>query len=164
MQCQICSKRTATIHLTEISEGVRTEMHICEQCAADQGIAPQSQMSINELLSHLLASQPADDEIFGPADQEGTCPSCGFSLARLRKEGMLGCPEDYDVFEAALLPLIERAHNGHTTHCGKVPSKTPQNTKKLMQLTNLRRQLEAAVRDEDYELAARLRDEIKHLE
>jgi len=164
MQCQICNKRTATIHLTEISEGVRTEMHICEQCAADQGIAAQGQMSINELLSHLLASQPADDEIFGPMDQESACPSCGFTLARLRKEGMLGCPEDYEVFEAALLPLIERAHNGNTTHCGKVPSKTPQGTKQLVQLANLRRQLEAAVRDEDYELAAKLRDEIKHLE
>ena len=164
MQCQICNKRTATIHLTEISEGNRTEMHICEQCAADQGIAAQSQMSINELLSHLLASQPADDEIFGPSDQESTCPNCGFTLARLRKEGMLGCPDDYEVFEQTLLPLIERAHNGNTTHCGKVPAKTPQKTKRLVQLTNLKRQLEVAVRNEDYELAAKLRDEIKSLE
>jgi protein arginine kinase activator len=164
MQCQICNKRTATIHLTEISEGVRTEMHICEQCAADQGIAAQSQMSINELLSHLLASQPGDDEIFGTADQESACPNCGFTLARLRKEGMLGCPDDYEVFEAALLPLIERAHNGNATHCGKVPGKTPQKTKRLVQLSSLRRQLEVAVRDEDYELAAKLRDEIKALE
>jgi len=164
MQCQICNKRTATIHLTEISEGVRTEMHICEQCAADQGIAAQSQMSINELLSHLLASQPADDEIFGPTDQESACPNCGFTLGRLRKEGMLGCPDDYEVFETTLLPLIERAHGGNTTHCGKVPSKTPQSTRKLVQLSNLRRQLEVAVRNEDYELAAKLRDEIKNLE
>jgi len=164
MQCQLCNKRTATIHLTEISEGVRTEMHICEQCAADQGIAAQSQMSINELLSHLLASQPADDEIFGPSDQESVCPNCGFTLARLRKEGMLGCPEDYEVFEAALLPLIERAHGGNSTHVGKVPSKTPQTTKRLVQLTTLRRQLDVAVKNEDYELAAKLRDEIKHLE
>jgi len=164
MQCQICNKRTATIHLTEISEGVRTEMHICEHCAADQGIAAQSQMSINELLGHLLAVQPADEEIFGPADQDAACPNCGFTLGRLRKEGMLGCPHDYQVFEAALLPLIERAHNGNSRHCGKVPSKTPQPTRKLVELSNLRRQLEAAVRDEDYELAAKLRDEIKHLE
>ena len=164
MQCQICNKRTATIHLTEISEGVRTEMHICEQCAADQGIAAQSQMSINELLSHLLAVQPADDEILGPGEQDSVCPSCGFTLARLRKEGMLGCPHDYEVFEAALLPLIERAHNGNTTHCGKVPSKTPGATRKFVELSNLRRQLETAVRNEDYELAAKLRDEIKQAE
>lgn len=164
MLCQICNKRTATIHLTEITDGVRSEMHICENCAADQGIAAQSQMSINDLLSHLLASQPADDEIFGPLDQETACPNCGFTLGRLRKEGILGCPHDYEVFEAALLPLIERAHDGNTAHVGKVPSKTPQETRQLVQLSNLRRQLEVAVRNEDYELAAKLRDEIKHLE
>jgi protein arginine kinase activator len=164
MQCQICNKRTATIHLTEISEGTRTEMHICEMCAADQGIAAQSQMSINELLSNLLAMQPSDEEIFGPSEGESVCPSCGFVLSRLRKEGMLGCPHDYEVFEKALLPLIERAHSGSTRHCGKVPSKTPRDIKKLMDLSNLRRQLETAVRNEDYELAARLRDEMKQLE
>jgi len=68
MQCQICQKRTATIHLTEITEGQRTELHICEHCASEQGIATHSQMSINELLSHLLAVQPSDEEMFGPAD------------------------------------------------------------------------------------------------
>jgi protein arginine kinase activator len=165
MQCQLCNKRTATIHLTEITDGVRSEMHICEQCAAEQGIASQSQMSINELLGQLLAAQPSDDEIFGQAgEQEAACPSCGFTLARFRKEGMLGCPHDYEVFEAALLPLIERAHNGGTRHCGKVPSRTPSASRKLLQLSHLRQQLEEAVRQEDYERAAGLRDQIKHIE
>jgi protein arginine kinase activator len=164
MQCQICNKRTATIHLTEISEGVRTEMHICEQCASEQGIAAHSQMSINELLSHLLAVQPADEEIFGPAEKEQACPSCGFTLERLRKEGTLGCPLDYEVFETALLPLIERAHGGKTAHCGKVPTRIPVNTRRFAELSQLRRQLEDAVRDEDYERAAQLRDQMKQLE
>ena len=51
MQCQICHKNGATIHLTEITGGQRTEMHICEQCAAEQGIAVKSHIPINELLS-----------------------------------------------------------------------------------------------------------------
>lgn len=164
MQCQLCNKRTATIHLTEISEGQRTEMHVCEHCAAEQGIAAQSQMSINDLLSNLLAVQPSDEEMFGPAEQELVCPTCGFTLERLRKEGTLGCPHDYKVFEQALLPLIERAHAGKSTHCGKVPTKVPKDTKKFVELAQLRRQLEDAVRDEDYELAARLRDKMKHFE
>jgi protein arginine kinase activator len=161
MQCQICSKRTATIHLTEINDGVRTEMHVCEQCAAEQGIAAHSQMSINELLSHLLAVQPSDEEIFGPSEQQQVCPNCGFTLDRLRKEGTLGCPMDYKVFEQALLPLIERAHGGKNTHRGKVPTKVPKDTKKFVALSQLRQQLEQAVRDEDYELAAKLRDKMK---
>jgi protein arginine kinase activator len=164
MQCQICNKRTATIHLTEINEGTRTEMHVCEQCASEQGIAAHSQMSINELLSNLLAVQPSDEEIFGPSEQQQACPSCGFTLDRLRKEGTLGCPMDYQVFEQALLPLLERAHGGKNRHCGKVPTKVPKDTKKFVELSQLRQQLEQAVRDEDYELAAQLRDKMKQFD
>jgi protein arginine kinase activator len=164
MQCQICNKRTATIHLTEINDGVRSEMHICEQCAAEQGVASQSQMSINELLSHLLAVQPSDEEMFGPSEKEQACPTCGFTLDRLRKEGTLGCPQDYEVFERALLPLIERAHDGKSTHCGKVPVKAPKDTRRFVELSQLRRQLEQAVQNEDYELAASLRDKMKQME
>jgi protein arginine kinase activator len=164
MQCQICNKRTATIHLTEISEGVRTEMHICEHCATEQGIAAQSQISVNDLLSNLLASQPSDDELLASADDVSSCPNCGFTLDRLRKEGTLGCPHDYEVFQHSLLPLIERAHNGSSAHCGKVPSKIPVETKQLAELAQLRQELEKAVRNEDYERAAEIRDKIKPLE
>lgn len=164
MQCQICNKKTATIHLTEISDGLRTEMHLCEHCAQEQGIAAKTQISINELLSSLLAAQPSDDELFGPSEQEAKCPHCGFTLEQFRRQGLLGCPHDYEVFEKSLQGLIEKAHNGGTSHCGKAPSKTPQRTRTQMELANLRQQLDAAVRSEDYELAAKLRDKINQME
>jgi protein arginine kinase activator len=164
MQCQVCQKKEATIHLTEINDGVRTEMHLCEQCAQEEGIAVKSQLSINELLSGLLATQPLDDELFGDTEQELSCPNCGFTLAQFAKEAALGCPYDYEVFEKSLLPLIEKAHNGQTIHRGKIPSKMPKDTKKQLKLTALRQQLELAVQSEDYELAAKLRDEINQIE
>ena len=164
MQCQVCQKKEATIHLTEITDGVRSEVHLCEHCAQEEGIAVKSQLSINELLSGLLATQPSDDELFGDTEQELSCPHCGFTLAQFTKEAVLGCPYDYEVFEKSLLPLIEKAHDGKTVHRGKVPSKMPKDTKKQIKLTALRQQLEAAVQSEDYELAAKLRDEINQLE
>ena len=165
MQCQICDKNNATIHLTEITDGTRTEMHICEHCAAEQGIAVKSQIPINELLSSLLAVQPEDDELSGPSESApGKCPNCGFTLDQFRKEGLLGCPHDYEIFEKSLRPLIEKAHNGKTTHCGKLPSKTPQDTKKQIKILSLRQQLETAVQNEDYELATKLRDKINKSE
>ncbi len=163
MQCQVCQKREATIHLTEITDGVRTEMHLCEHCAQEEGIAVKSQLSINELLSSLLATQPSDDELFGDTEQELSCPHCGFTLGQFTKEAVLGCPHDYEVFEKLLLPLIEKAHDGKTVHCGKVPSKMPKDTKKQIKLTALHQQLEVAVQSEDYELAAKLRDKINQL-
>ena len=164
MQCQICNNKDATIHLTEITDGARSEMHICEQCAAEQGIAVKSHIPINELLSSLLAAQPADDELSDPTEQEAACPICGFTLDHFRKEGVLGCPNDYDVFAKSLQPLIERAHCGKIAHSGKLPSRTSLDTKKQVRLLNLRRQLDAAVQNEDYELAAKLRDKISENE
>ena len=159
MHCQICKKNEATIHLTEIIDGVRSEMHLCEHCAAEQGVAVKSQIPINELLSSLLAVQPTDDGLLGPSEKL-SCPHCGFTLEQFREEAVLGCPYDYEVFEKALLPLIKKAHDGKTTHCGKVPSKIPKDTKKQIDISSLRQQLDNAVQKEDYELAAKLRDEI----
>lgn len=166
MQCQICTKNDATIHLTEIADGVRAEMHICEHCAQEQGIAVKSQIPLNELLNSLLAVQPTDEELFGPSEKGAStsCPHCGFTLDQFRKEAVLGCPYDYEIFEKPLHRLIEKAHNGKTTHCGKVPSKTSTGTKKQIKLITLRQQLEAAVQSEDYEMAAELRDKIKKYE
>ena len=163
MLCQICQKNEATIHLTEISNGVRSEMHLCEHCAAEEGIAVKSQISLNELLSSLLASQPADSEAVGDSGRSGSCPHCGFTLEQFRKEPVLGCPYDYEVFEKSLLPLIEKAHDGKTRHAGKIPSKTSVGTKKQIELMRLRQQLETALKQEDYEAAAELRDKIDEI-
>ncbi len=164
MQCQICNKNEATIHLTEITDGQRTEMHVCQLCSQEQGIVVQSQMPINELLSNLLASQPTDEQLFGTTDAQQACPHCGFTLGRFQKEAVLGCPCDYEVFEKSLLPLIKKAHAGQTVHCGKVPLKIPKDAKKTIEISGLQKKLENAVKKEDYETAAKLRDKINDYE
>lgn len=150
--------------MTEITDGVRTEMHLCELCAAEQGIAVKSQIPLNELLSSLLAAETQDTDSPDSSKDVRACPKCGFTLDQFRKQGVLGCPHDYEVFEKSLLPLIEKAHDGQTAHHGKIPSRTPQDTKKQIEVLTLRQQLEDAVRKENYELAAKLRDKIKKTE
>lgn len=164
MQCQICKKHEATIHLTEITEGLRSEMHLCERCAVQQGIAAHSHIPLNELLSGLLSLAPTDDELFGLSATKLSCPHCGFTWEQFHKKALLGCPYDYEIFQKQLATIIEKAHDGKTAHCGKVPSKTPQDTKKQMELYNLQQQLQTAVQNEDYELAAKLRDRIRKYE
>jgi protein arginine kinase activator len=164
MQCQSCHDNEATIHLTEITDGVRSELHLCESCAVEEGIAVKNPIPLNELLSSLLASQPEDSELFSDSGESKSCPNCGFSIERLRKEAVLGCPLDYDVFEKSLLPLISKAHDGSTQHCGKFPSHMPSDTRVQTELLDLGRKLDKAVKDENYEQAAQLRDQIKTLE
>jgi len=164
MFCQACQKNEATIHLTEISGGKRLEMHLCQACAVEQGIAAKSQMSLNELLSSLLAAAPDDDQIHEGLDADIVCPACGETLDLFRKDALLGCPNDYEVFEKVLAPLIEKAHDGATSHRGKVPTRAPVETVKQTELLALKQQLAEAVKAEDYETAAALRDKISSLE
>ncbi len=162
MLCQSCNERTATIHLTEISDGMRIENHLCEVCAQKEGLAVKSQIPLNELLSTLLAVQSEGGGSEG-AGIDVECPSCGMTLKRFVQKSQLGCPQDYDVFDEQLKPIIEKAHNGNSRHCGKVPSGTPADTKDQIELMNLKRQLDAAVKNEDYETAAKLRDMIEKM-
>jgi len=164
MLCRICKEHEATIHLTEITNGKRVEMHLCQACAVEQGIAAKSQMSLNELLSNLLASAPEDEQLISDSQDEVVCPSCGYTLEQFRKESLLGCPNDYEVFEKVLAPLIEKAHQGNTAHCGKIPAGAPDDMKKQTKLLSLKQKLDNAVKAEDYETAAKLRDKISGLE
>lgn len=160
MQCEVCQNKEATIHLTEIADGVRTEMHLCEQCAQEQGVGTKSYIPLNELLSNLLSVGPKGEEPPETSARELVCPDCGYTLEKFQEKAVLGCPNDYDVFEKQLAPLIKKAHDGATCHCGKVPAKTPTDSKKLLEVSQLRQQLDEAVRKEDYELAAKLRDKL----
>ena len=85
-----------------------------------------------------------------------TCPDCGIKFMEFRAEGRLGCPHDYRVFGRGLLPLLQRVH-GATRHVGKVAAKRPGAIQRL----RLRSQLREAIAREDYEEAARLRDQLR---
>jgi protein arginine kinase activator len=161
MQCEFCQSREATIHLTEISDGVRTETHMCEQCAAEQGVGSKNYIPLNELLSNLLAAGSKEEEPSLPTENTGpVCPQCGWTLDKFQEKAVLGCPNDYETFEKQLLPLIKKAHDGATAHCGKIPSRVPKDSKQQIEIVQLRKQLDEAVRNEDYELAAKLRDKL----
>jgi len=159
MICQRCKKRQATVHLTEIVHGEKREKHLCERCAAEEGITLKTTVPLNELLANLVMAQSSAAEVANL-----TCQACGMTFAEFRSGGLLGCPYDYDAFEKALLPLLQRAHEGGVQHVGKVPKRAGIGQERQHELMRLRRELAAAVEREDYELAAKLRDQIKELE
>jgi protein arginine kinase activator len=163
MLCQSCKQRAATIHLTEISNNQRNETHLCQECAQAQGLTVKTQIPLNELLNTLLStqSQTGEQDSAEGKPAEHACPHCGMTLKRFAKESLLGCPEDYKEFKEELMPLIDKNQNGKSYHSGKTPSHMPDASRKEIELTSLRRQLEQAVRNEDYETAARLRDRIQ---
>ncbi len=108
--------------------GQKTEKHFCEECARKQGIVVQPQQQISQLITQLIGSSKpgAPAAQLNPTIQVGACPTCGTTYAQFRHSGLLGCPACYQVFEAQLGPLLQRAHEGGTHHAGKVPQLPPQ--------------------------------------
>lgn len=165
MQCEICKNKTATVHLTEIVDGHRTETHLCQACAQKEGVTVKSQLSLNELLSSLISAHQQTDEPTGLEKTGKVCDECGTTMEQFRKQALLGCPNDYKVFEDDLRDIIEKTQDNNTKHKGKTPPRTVTKTenKEQNEVEDLKRKLEAAVKEEDYELAAKLRDQLKAL-
>ncbi len=181
MKCDRCDN-DATVHEVTVRNGVKVEKHLCEACAAGEGIAGAS---LGELLTKFM-TQDAEvgakpKHVHKP--RVAACPGCGFTFDQFRQAGVLGCPACYKVFETLLTPLIERAHEGATQHAGKVPKRIAaraagredeaateaalaraQLRERQERLKVLQRQLDEAVRGEQYELAARLRDQIRKVD
>ena len=162
LKCDNCNK-PATVHLTEIRNGKKIEKHLCEQCAAqNEGLPVKSHMPINELLTNFVMAHSGMQK-----EQALTCEHCGVTWTEFRQNGLLGCANDYSVFERELTPLLKRAHEDQTHHVGKVPTRrggTGVPVKRQVDLTKLRRELQKAVEAEDYERAAKLRDQIRQAE
>lgn len=158
MMCQQCKKQTATVHLTDLVKGDKRERHLCEDCAAKEGIAVKQHVSINDVLNSFLMSSSGVQEL-----AKIRCPSCGMSFVEFRSQGLLGCPDDYDVFGEAIQNVIERAQDGKTHHVGKGPGQKLEPTSVEHERQRITRELREAVEREDYELAARLRDRLGEL-
>ena len=157
--CQRCNQAKATVHITDTVPDKR-ERHLCEDCAEKEGvIIKQKHQTSNEILQQFIkfkTGMAAGDDI--------TCPVCGLRFREFQLKGLLGCPNDYEAFKSLLGPLIERAHEGGTHHIGKVPATADDVIRRQTGLLRLRRELQEAIEQENYELAARVRDQIKSLE
>lgn len=158
MLCQRCKKQSATVHLTDLAKGEKIERHLCEECAAHEGVTVKQHVNINDVLNSFLMAQSSVQEQI-----KTRCPHCGLSFAEFRSQGLLGCEHDYDVFGEALANVIERAQDGNTHHTGKRPGEMIDADPAVQERLRLRGQLREAIEQEDYERAAALRDQLEEL-
>ena len=153
MLCSQCGKNEATIHITEIEDDSIVKVHLCEECAREKGIEMSPPESISEIISSLT-------EIKSSPEEEGlTCPECGITFKEMRAAGRFGCGKCYHTFRKNLEPLIKTLHKA-VYHTGKVPASF-EKTAGTLQI--LKKKLREAVRKEEYENAALLRDRIREL-
>lgn len=158
MKCQICDS-PATVHLTDIVNKKKRELHLCERCARERNLIPAPpgpQIDLKALMNLLMHPFPQAGKPLEESTTVGiSCQMCGLTLAEFKTEGRLGCQHDYEALRAALEPLLERIHRS-VTHEGKAP--------RAVRVREWKKQMQKAVAAEDYEEAARLRDLIRQME
>lgn len=159
MLCCICKEKEATVHLTQIVADKMQKVDLCEDCAKQKGVSDNPVFSMADLLLGMGASQEIEQSAGGA---ELKCPKCGFTQADFKKAGRLGCAECYQTFSEGLETLLKTMHKG-TRHVGKVPQTAMQGRDLSERLKSLKKKLDKAVTDEDFEQAAKLRDEIKQV-
>jgi len=157
MQCDACQSEEATVFLTQIVNGKMQKVNLCPACAKAKGVDDPAGFQLTDLLLGLGASQSVDN----PANQH-KCPVCGFTQTDLKKTGRMGCSHCYEVFAEPVRGMLKNMHKG-TVHKGKAPARL-QDLRELQQaIDSLEDELATAVRSEDYENAARLRDRLREL-
>ena len=161
MVCMVCKEKDATVHLTQMVEGKIKKVDLCEGCAKAKGVDDPAGFSLVDLLLDLGSAQEKAPEA-PEATAEPGCPTCGFTQTDFKKTGRLGCADCYEMFADPLRGLLKNMHKG-SRHTGKTPGGARNDGPSPEQIQALQERLAEAVAAENYEDAARLRDQIKAL-
>jgi len=173
MLCERCKKREATYYYRENVNGAVKEYHLCTECMKELdesgGI---NHFTKDSLFDAIFGGDvpSAFTSLFAPAVRKGQsrlpttekCSLCGASFEEIAREGKVGCPKCYEVFEGELAESI-RAIHGRGSHTGGAPMKQREVNEAKRKMESLEAELRAAVQSENYERAAELRDELRAL-
>ena len=192
MLCERCKIREANIKYTEIINGVKTEHNLCSQCARELDLGQYTalldgEFPLGKLLSGLLGIE--DDEEETDERARVVCPTCGTSFEDFVENSRFGCPDCYGVFDLFISDKMKQLQ-GSESHKGKHPkfqsrfergrgeTRIPGGPVSFQdqveaggagrgsseeQIMALDARLKEAIRQEEYELAAQYRDQIKAL-
>lgn len=189
MLCQNCGKNEANVKYTQIINGVKKEMILCEECSKELGVGNMD-FSMPITFSSFLGDFFDDEKEFLPsfmAPEKLICDKCGMTYDDFINTGKLGCENCYEIFSNKIDPVLKNIH-GLNRHVGrgipdrlnrkienkdetstldttnKAVAKDSSKSDQTNKLEGLKNELKQAIKEERYEDAAKLRDEIKKLE
>lgn len=129
--------------------------------------ATEAQQSATEALAEKLAQLP---EAGTPAKARRrrkvatpACPACGFTLQDFKKNRRFGCAEDYEVFAPQVREMLTSIH-GAAEHRGRQPTRMAATQARTRHIAALKSELESAIKGEEFERAATLRDKLRLIE
>jgi len=176
MKCDKCKSNEATYFMEQNINGHITKIALCPECAKIYGDTPFKHFAGFDLLEGLFG---VPGHTHSATKEIKRCTLCGSSFNDIINTGKVGCAKCYEVFEKELRPTILRLH-GDVKHIGRTPknvcapkagesvSSKKENTAESKnpesQILSLKAQISDAIKSEEYELAAQLRDKIRDIE
>ena len=161
MLCEECGKNEAHVSITVTTGQGVTTRHLCHECMKKMEsslAAGDIQSFLSSILSVLQAEKKSEDK------PEVICSGCGMRYEDFEHTGRLGCAQCYRDFAEQLKPLLQRVH-GRVQHAGRKPAAFKPDPAALLdeKILLLRQKMEEAVAVENFEEAARYRDELRSL-
>jgi len=187
MLCEKCRKNEATNFYHENVNGKVRSMRLCAECAKsleesgdlpklnadkffedfdffDEPFFQNPVKTLNSLFSGFFGGE----KVLGSGNPSGEdktaekkCEGCGSTLRDFATRGA-GCPKCFETFAEELAPTVSRAH-GRTVHTGRAPAKFRDRIETKRKIEALVEEQREAVKNEDFERAAEIRDELKKL-
>lgn len=163
MKCENCGKREATTHMTRIVNGHKEEYHLCSECAAQSTEYKEIKSSMNFGIGDFLTGMFAGGKQIAEASPSAdVCTTCHMPYGEFLKKGKLGCGDCYTSFADRLKRPLKQVH-GTAEHIGKVPKRCGGELLKERRIEALEAELNAVVLKQDFETAAKIRDEIRDI-
>ena len=181
MLCQKCNKNEANVKYTEIINGEKKEMMLCEECSHKLGLDNinfNMPIDFSSFFGGFLEDEDYNSPEFMPLFQnikELKCDNCNMTYDEFINQGKFGCEKCYDVFSDKIDSILKRLH-GSNKYVGRKALKNSlenEKTDKIEKSENkdiingkenkieiLQKELKKAIADERYEDAAKIRDEI----
>jgi protein arginine kinase activator len=169
MLCEKCSKNEATVYYRENVNGKEKKYALCADCAKKleangeislNSFRPQDELGVfNSIFKNFFAPNEHND---AQIPETKRCPLCSSSFNELVKDGRVGCALCYDTFSAELERTISNIHS-NAVHCGKSPSKFRGKLDVKRKIRALESELKEAIKDERFERAAQIRDELNSI-
>jgi protein arginine kinase activator len=166
MLCQECHNANASVHVKRREGDEEVSVHLCRACAQKMGWndpLEDAKFPLAQFISSMMQDMTSGVARERADEVDAKCSECGLSFQEFSRTGRLGCGHCYESFRASMQELLRRIH-GNTTHEGRRPQHAPKQVKEPSQsatLKQLKTDLDRAISDEDFERAAKLRDEIR---
>ena len=165
MICQICGKHNVSMLVRQIIDGTAKELYICRVCAKKYHLYSDNKemhLSLKAIFDGLLPQLDAREEAVDSVHPLA-CPDCGMPLSRVKEKKIIGRPCCFFYFRDTVLKLMQET-SGEVFYAGNLPLQPEIFSGTVVSLQHLEDELQKAIENEEYELAAYLRDKIKEQE